>query len=113
MNQSPQPKSSSFSRWVRFIRALVSAAILVAVLPGLLMRGFQKKEAIDPNARRPSAAELRAAREGQMYTVKKRVSWLGAESAASRSSPADREVRRQRDAWSSHYLFKHSKMACA
>ena len=83
MNQRPQPNRSSFSRWVMFIRALVSAAVLVAVLPGLLMRGFQKKEVINPNARRPSAAELRAAREGQMYTVKKRVSWLGAESGES------------------------------
>jgi len=83
MNQGPQPNRSSFSRWVMFIRALVSAAVLVAVLPGLLMRGFQKKEAVNPNARWASAADLRAAREGQMYTVKKRVSWLGAESGES------------------------------
>ena len=50
MNQRPQPNDSSFSRWFMFIRALVSAAVLVAVLPGLLMRGFQKKEAVNPNA---------------------------------------------------------------
>lgn len=79
MNQRSQPNRSSFSRWVMFIRALVSAAFLIAVLPGLLMRGCEKKRTINPNNRPPNAAELRAAREGQPYTIKKRTAWQGEE----------------------------------